>query len=118
MFTIAQGGVSVSTNVRYVRLFNASNRDIVYFIVEIIMYLLAVILFFFELYKFWFLRSRYYVKFRAWMAAINFLSVAISAFFSWRAWDAALAFSTLGGDISRTADYNLQGLAFDRMLVQ
>ena len=118
VLTTAQGGVSTSTNVRYVRLLNASLQDSVYFIVEIIMYCLAIILLFFELYKFWFLRSRHYLKFRAWMAVINFLSVAISAFFSWRAWSEALVFSALGGDISRTADYNLQGLAFDRMLVQ
>ena len=110
--------MSTSTNVRYVRLLNASLQDSVYFIVEIIMYCLAIILLFFELYKFWFLRSRHYLKFRAWMAVVNFLSVAISAFFSWRSWSEARVFSALGGDISRTADYTLQGLAFDRMLVQ
>jgi hypothetical protein len=113
-----QGGVSSSSNVRFVRLLNASTQDSIYFIVEIIMYCLALVLFFFELYKFYFLRSRHYMKFRAWIAVVNFLSVALSAFFSWKAWSEALRFAALGGDITKTADYNLQGLAFDRMLVQ
>ncbi len=82
------------------------------------MYCLAAVLFLFELYKFYYLRSRHYMKFRAWIAVVNFLSVAISAIFSWRAWSEALVFAALAGDISKTANYNLQGLAFDRMLVQ
>jgi hypothetical protein len=82
------------------------------------MYCLALVLFSIELYKFYFLRSRHYMKFRAWIAVVNFLSVAVSALFSWRAWSEALVFAALGGDISKTAAYNLQGLAFDRMLVQ
>ena len=73
---------------------------------------------FFELYKFWFLRARHYLKFRAWIAVANFLSVAVSAYFSWSAWSEARVFAALGGDISKTVNYNMQGLAFDRMLVQ
>lgn len=66
---------------RFVRLFNVTTQDSIYFIAEITMYGLAVLLFLFELYKFWFLRARHYLKFRAWIAIVNFMSVAISAYF-------------------------------------
>jgi hypothetical protein len=38
--------------------------------------------------------------------------------FSWSAWSEARVFAALGGDIDKAANYNMQGLAFDRMLVQ
>jgi hypothetical protein len=115
---VPQGGVASSSNVRYVRLFNNSTKDYAYFIIEIAMYCVAFALFCFELHKFRSFRSRHYRKFRSWIAVVNFLSVAISAFFSWRAWSGAAEFAGVVGDISKAAVFNLQGLAFDRMLVQ
>ncbi len=39
-------------------------------------------------------------------------------FFSWSAWSEARVFASLRGDVAKAEDYNMQGLAFDRMLVQ
>jgi hypothetical protein len=116
--TLAQGGLSSSYNVRFVRLYNTSTSEATWFIIEIVMYGLAALLFLFEMYKFWFLRSRHYLKFRSWISIINYLSVALSALFSFLAWRDAQAFAALGGDISKTANYSLQTLASERMLVQ
>ena len=74
--TLAQGGLSSSYNVRFVRLYNTSTSEATWFIIEIVMYGFAALLLLFEMYKFWFLRSRHYLKFRSWISIINYLSVA------------------------------------------